>query len=162
MCIPGMISMWGGAVDNIPAGWLLCNGAVINQIDYPDLYKAIGLSFGQQPPENDTFYLPDLRGRFIRGVDDSAGRDPDVSSRTDMQNDNIPSETVGSIQSHALQQHFHWSVGVGADPNNQLTYGPDTPAWTSGEVLGGLPPFGCNLSHETRPVNAYLHFIVKY
>lgn len=161
MCFPGMISMWGGAGDEVPPGWLLCDGSQVSQSKYPNLYQAIGQNFGQNPGEG-VFYLPDLRGRFIRGVDNNAGRDPDVSSRTDMVNTNIPSKTVGSIQSHALQNHFHWGWGVGADPNRNLAYGEMTPAWVSGKYVDPtLTPVDCNASAESRPINAYLHFIIK-
>ncbi|MBR7886294.1 phage tail protein [Escherichia coli] len=47
-----------------PTGWLKCNGAPFSAEEYPELAKAY--------PTNK---LPDLRGEFIRGWDDSRGID---------------------------------------------------------------------------------------
>ncbi|MDC3633251.1 phage tail protein [Escherichia coli] len=47
-----------------PTGWLKCNGAAFSAEEYPELAKAY--------PTNK---LPDLRGEFIRGWDDSRGID---------------------------------------------------------------------------------------
>ncbi|EOA4309828.1 phage tail protein [Escherichia coli] len=47
-----------------PTGWLKCNGAAFSAEEYPVLAKAY--------PTNK---LPDLRGEFIRGWDDSRGID---------------------------------------------------------------------------------------
>ncbi len=47
-----------------PTGWLKCNGAAFSAEEYPKLAKAY--------PTNK---LPDLRGEFIRGWDDSRGID---------------------------------------------------------------------------------------
>ncbi|EHN3654770.1 tail fiber protein [Escherichia coli] len=47
-----------------PTGWLKCNGAPFDPEEYPKLAKAY--------PTNE---LPDLRGEFIRGWDDSRGID---------------------------------------------------------------------------------------
>ncbi|MCX1004622.1 tail fiber protein [Escherichia coli] len=47
-----------------PTGWLKCNGAAFSSEKYPNLAKAY--------PTNK---LPDLRGEFIRGWDDSRGID---------------------------------------------------------------------------------------
>ncbi|EOK0207370.1 phage tail protein, partial [Escherichia coli] len=47
-----------------PTGWLKCNGAAFSSEKYPKLAKAY--------PANK---LPDLRGEFIRGWDDSRGID---------------------------------------------------------------------------------------
>lgn len=52
-----------------PLGYLVCQGQLINKIEYPELYKICGSTFGT---ETDThFYLPDLRGKTIAGYDSS-------------------------------------------------------------------------------------------
>ncbi|WP_436628490.1 phage tail protein [Escherichia coli] len=47
-----------------PTGWLKCNGAAFSAEEFPKLAKAYP-----------TLNLPDLRGEFIRGWDDSRGID---------------------------------------------------------------------------------------
>ncbi|PPC61338.1 phage tail protein [Pantoea sp. ICBG 1758] len=50
--------------DEIPYGWLLCNGAKFSASDYPELARAYP-----------NLTLPDLRGEFIRGADNGRGVD---------------------------------------------------------------------------------------
>src|ERR1043165_4026287 len=107
MSTPGMIMMWGGTVENIPAGWLLCDGSSVSQSQYAGLYAAVGTNFGANPPAGE-FYIPDLRGRFVRGQDPAGTLDPDAAKRTDMQNDTlIAGPKVGSVQADAFQNHVH-------------------------------------------------------
>jgi len=70
---PGTIKMWAGQVSKIPAGYMLCNGDELQKDVYPDLFEVISNSFGGDGLAN--FKLPDLRGRFIVGVDSSQGSD---------------------------------------------------------------------------------------
>lgn len=57
-----------------PTGWLKANGAAVSRTAYSDLFAAIGTAWGAGDGVN-TFNLPDLRGEFIRGWDDSRGID---------------------------------------------------------------------------------------
>lgn len=50
-----------------PAGWLYCDGGAQIQADEPDLFDAIGTTYGSTAT---TFNVPDLRGRVIAGRDD--------------------------------------------------------------------------------------------
>lgn len=59
-----------------PAGWLKANGATVSRALYPDLFAAIGTVFGAGDGAT-TFGLPDLRGEFIRSLDEARGVDPD-------------------------------------------------------------------------------------
>lgn len=159
----GMIMMWGGPKDQIPAGWLICDGAAVSQTQYATLYALIQDIYGQNPPEGE-FYLPDLRGRFVRGVDDGAGRDPDVNSRQDMQNPAIVSTTVGSVQSHAFENHEH-----GYNQPMSQSNVPDNSGICNGHDLintdsstDAVSATNYSVSSETRPVNAYLYFIIQY
>jgi microcystin-dependent protein len=156
MCNPGTIVMWGGTINDIPTGWLYCDGSSVSQTTFPELFSAIGNNFGVNPPKG-SFYLPDLRGRFIRGVDDGSGRDPDVNSRTDMQNPNLDSSTVGSVQSHALQDHTH-SYTTFPFTSGNIASGE---VWAQGPANTGPVEPPAQVSTETRPINAYLYFIIK-
>ena len=51
-------------MEKAPDGWLLCDGSEYNKKDYPKLYDLIKNTFGGS---NDTFIVPDLRGRTIIG-----------------------------------------------------------------------------------------------
>ncbi len=159
----GMIMMWGGLSDQVPDGWLICDGSTVSQTQYADLYTVVQDLYGQNPPDGE-FYLPDLRGRFVRGVDDGAGRDPDVATRTDMQDPSIFSSTVGSVQSHAFQNHNHGYYEVEGQSNIPDNGGIDnghdlinTSADTD-EANSSV----YSVSTETRPINAYLYFIIQY
>ncbi|PIT15970.1 phage tail protein [Snodgrassella alvi] len=57
------------AMDEAPVGWLKANGAVVSRTLYANLFAAIGTRFGAGDGKT-TFYLPDLRGEFLRGWDD--------------------------------------------------------------------------------------------
>ena len=62
----GVIQSWGGV--NAPDGWLICDGSEVNRETYATLFETIGTAFGEGDGI-DTFNLPDLRGRFVRGLD---------------------------------------------------------------------------------------------
>ena len=57
-----------------PSGYLKCNGAAVSRTTYADLFAEIGTAFGAGDGST-TFNVPDLRGEFVRGWDDSRGVD---------------------------------------------------------------------------------------
>lgn len=73
-----------------PKGFLVCDGAMVQKSDYPQLYNLIGTIFGE---DGDLFRLPDLRGRFVRGFDKKNIRDSDHG--------------FGEPQDDAFQGHSH-------------------------------------------------------
>jgi len=62
------------AMSSAPTGWLKANGAAVSRTTYAALFTAIGTTFGVGDGST-TFNVPDLRGEFIRGWDDSRGID---------------------------------------------------------------------------------------
>lgn len=62
------------AMTAAPVGWLKANGAAVSRFTYAALFAAIGTTFGVGDGAT-TFNLPDLRGEFLRGWDDSRGID---------------------------------------------------------------------------------------
>lgn len=115
----GTIVPFGGVKENIPDGWLFCDGQVYAQTTYPDLFDAIGIAWGGS---GDVFNVPDLRGYFLRGVDDGEGIDSDAASRTDRAGDDTLGDVVGSYQSDAFQGHWHL-LGDGSTGESGLTRG---------------------------------------
>ena len=80
------------ATTTAPSGYLKCNGAAVSRTTYADLFAIIGTTHGAGDGSS-TFNVPDLRGEFVRGWDDSRGVD---SGRS-----------FGSSQSDANKQHNH-------------------------------------------------------
>ena len=93
-----------------PTGWIICDGASnLNTYTYRALHSVISNTYGgtaynagttDQSGETTVFTIPDLRGYFVRGIDNGAGNDPDASGRTG-------GDAVGSSQSYANASHRH-------------------------------------------------------
>jgi microcystin-dependent protein len=153
----GSIIMYGGSKDRVPPDWLYCDGSIVSQVEYKELFHYIGHNFGDVVAHpgydpNTQFYLPDLRGRFIRGVDDTANRDPDLPLRRDMQNDKLAQSGVGSVQDDQFREHTHNYTHLNAE--------------TSGIVSGNWWRMGTDATSatggkETRPLNAALYYIIR-
>ena len=170
--VVGTIVPYGGTVkDNPPGqphevhrGWLFCNGAALDRKEYQALYKVVGVAFGA--PDRDRFNLPDLRGRFVRGVDHGAGRDPNAKDRTVSNKGGNKADNVGSLQPDALMHHSHplekpiyehyrsfagWA-GTDLPLKSSRAYKGDK-EWTVKTAETG--------GQETRPKNIYVNWIIK-
>ena len=77
-----------------PNGWLICDGSEYNSTNdlYKKLFDVIGFTFGQN---GNKFKVPDLRGLFIRSLDNGKGVDSD------------PNRTLGNIQDDTFKSHKH-------------------------------------------------------
>ena len=99
----GIIIPFAGPAENIPEGWMLCDGSAISRTDYANLYSAIGVCWGTGDGAT-TFNLPDLRGMFLRGVSGESGNDPDADSRVLLtDNGGNTGNNVGSYQGDAIR-----------------------------------------------------------
>lgn len=159
----GSIIAYGGF--SAPAGrWLLCDGSAISRTTYANLFSAIGVAYGEGDAST-TFNLPDLRGRFIRGVDNGAGHDPDAASRSPSNTGGNGGDNVGSYQGSGIVGHTHSGsvpipvdISVGSSGTGKLVQGQATTFFT--------PSFGFTTNatggNETRPVNVYANYLIKY
>lgn len=100
----GSIQIWAGA--SLPSDrWLVANGQAVNRVTYATLFQRIGTVYGAGDGST-TFNLPDLQGRFPRGIDaiTPLGQQGGADSTT-LTEDQVP-----------LKTHFH---GVGRqDPSD--------------------------------------------
>lgn len=91
------------ATTTAPSGYLKCNGAAVSRTTYSDLFDTIGTTHGAGDGSS-TFNVPDLRGEFVRGWDDSRGVD---SGRS-----------FGSSQSDQNAQHNHTATATSTSTVN--------------------------------------------
>lgn len=138
-----------------PTGFLACDGTAVSRSTYSALFAAIGIAHGQGDGST-TFNLPNYQGRFLRGVDGSAGIDPDKASRTAMATGGNTGNNVGSVQADAFKSHTHLQT-----QNNAA--GASASLGSGGSVLTANSPWTTNATggNETRPFNAYVNFIIK-
>ena len=66
------------AANTPPTNFLKADGAAVSRTTYAALFTAIGTTFGVGDGTT-TFNVPDLRGEFMRGWDDSRGIDNGLS-----------------------------------------------------------------------------------
>jgi hypothetical protein len=90
-----------------PSGWLLCDGAEYEQSEYPVLFNAIGTQYGQS---GNRFNIPDLRGVFIRGLNDM-GVNQNGNRRVGTRDP--ASRSLGEIQLDAYGRHSHGKGSLG-------------------------------------------------
>ncbi|MEN7433419.1 tail fiber protein [Chromobacterium sp. TRC.1.1.SA] len=87
------------ASDKAPTGWLKCDGSYVPKASYASLYAAIQDRFPNPDPKrpntdpNNLFCLPELRGEFIRSLDDGRGVDA--------------GRLVGAPQAQSIEAHGH-------------------------------------------------------
>lgn len=131
------------AAGSSPTGWIKANGAALSRSTYATLFAAIGTTYGAGDGST-TFNVPDLRGEFMRSLDDGRGVD---SGRG-----------IGTFQADDLKSHVHsvpgnTSNGSGS-PNRILSNTNSTPNVTNDtNATGGV---------ETRPRNIALLACIKY
>jgi len=109
------------ATTTAPSGYLKCNGAAVSRTTYADLFAIIGTTHGAGDGSS-TFNVPDLRGEFVRGWDDSRGVD---SGRS-----------FGSSQSDANKQHNHTAsatTSISPSDHNHVFPGDDNLIFANGQ-----------------------------
>jgi microcystin-dependent protein len=178
----GSIIAYAGSA--APTAWLLCNGSSILRASYPNLFTAIGTTYGSA--DGSHFTLPDLTGRIIAGKEASASRLTfavsgidggtlgavgGVESRTITQGylPNVTlTTTIGSGQgSHghagstvALQSNLS-GTGSGAATQGGGSTGLSIAAATLPAMSGTTPLGGSGVALPTAQPTIVLNYIIK-
>ena len=138
----------------VTQGWLPCQGRLVQVNYYKELYQVMGNSCGG---DTFNFNLPDLRGVFLRGVNEDANEDPDRASRTPLNAGSNSGNMVGTYQGDQLMRHRHtyailtpnWDFKI--DNRDAEWYPPVERKNIASESAGG---------NETRPKNVYVYYII--
>jgi hypothetical protein len=142
----GTIVAFGARVANqLPPGWLYCNGGEYSKNEYPQLWTAITDLYGSSRSA-DKGVLPDLRGYFIRGYDDKRGVDPD--------------RQMGTTQGDSFGKHTHGQkVTANAGKGSAIRMDFREDIMGLGEYDQGVQTFATGES-ETRPKNLACYYVI--
>lgn len=149
----GSVLMWPNVTP--PAGWFECNGNEYDPNLYNELFTVLQYTYGTGTISTN-FRVPDLRGAFVRGLDNSKNLDP--------------GRTLGVVQSDGIKNHYHITSNPVNLVHNSTTTGVQrwrtaaaAESWADtvnsntllqGNNFGGIT--------ETRPVNYALVYIIKF
>lgn len=135
--------------DYIPTGYLLCNGSAVNRQTYSLLFAKIGTTYGEGDGTN-TFNLPDLRGKFVRGL----GGNSDLLGKTQ-------GDAIRNITGEVDICHGDNNVtnGVFRD-NGRKSRGRDGNQWYSHSVIFDASTV-VPTANENRPLNMAMNYLIK-
>lgn len=153
---PGTIQWF--AMSAAPAGWLECDGRLLNKVSgsglYAALWAAIGYTYNQVGDGSaDNFRIPDLRGQFVRGWDHGAGVDA--------------TRAFGSSQTDAMQGHQHTMPNfMGGSATLGAVGGGNIYDGVGGKNTSAIVTDGTNgtprTATETRPKNVAMLACIKF
>ncbi|CAF2041113.1 unnamed protein product [Rotaria magnacalcarata] len=170
----GSILAFGG--QNIPNGWLLCNGNALHRQKFISLFKAISTMYGEGDGIS-TFNLPDLRGRVVVG----AGQGLRLSNRELAATFGAEQHTltVNEMPSHSHgindPGHVH-DIGDGSrgqrwginDGGRKWVFGNDhqgfqnNPPTLRAQSGVSILSNGANAPHSNMPPSIAINYIIKY
>lgn len=166
---PGTIISYAG--DKQPLGFIRCNGFEPNKEAFPDLYAAIGDTWGTTTFNDGRYFkLPDTRGQFERDLDDGKKLDPDTARALGSRQETGAPNITGYFRVRPASNENFSSDGAFAKKTSKNE--------TTGLNIGqNFPPVGSvdidiNASristayqdglNEVRPVNYAIRKYIKY
>jgi microcystin-dependent protein len=140
----GAILPYAGLADKVPAGWLLCDGSLVDAGFFSNLFATIKYTYGKgsQPSQ---FRLPDMRSRIPMGFDD-------------MSNAGITYAPSGSTNTAPLVPAGRTNVLA---PDNAQSYELGVQAPVAGEVTGATYTTATNATINTAIHYHGLNYIIK-
>lgn len=160
---PGSMMMWPtltaptALILAAPTGWLLAQGQLVSRTVYPDLFAAIGTTFGVGDGTT-TFALPDFRGRFPLGYS------PGAVNYGDVMGDTEGDLGTANRELRMAHDHSHTIAAAAMTVQTNTTTGGTATRLTTGETHshGGATGTGSALARGT--VHPYLavNFIIKF
>lgn len=154
---PGLICAYAGAV--APAGWLLCDGALVSRTGYAALFAAIGERYGAGDGTS-TFALPDFRGRMALGVGTGSG----LTGRT--LGETGGAEAVALSTNH-LPSHKHGfetrsSIGDASNPRGPVVGSPSNiVAFAEDAATNPVAATGGDEPHPNMPPFLGVNHLIK-
>ena len=153
----GEIKLWSG--ENIPAGWLACDGRTLNVVEYLPLYTVLGNLYGGN---STTFVLPDLRDRTVRGLNPVTQLlgSTTGSDYVTISNNNLPQHNHTATFTNTTSSSGTANVAIPVDsstsskdiPTSEMSLGKaflgsnPVKIYSTGSTTTTLKPFNANVS----------------
>lgn len=148
----GIFFPFAGASGDVPAGFLLCDGASYLRTDYPDLFAAIGVLWGAA--DGTHFNVPNIKGRVVVGFD-SGQTEFDTIAETG-------GEKTHTLTEDEMPSHIHTLYAqMGADGQNRR---PETGSGnysSSGASHSNVDSAGGDDPHNNLQPYTVSHYIIK-
>lgn len=140
----GAILPYAGLADKIPAGWLLCDGSLVDAGFFNNLFATIKYIYGKgsQPSQ---FRLPDMRSRIPMGFDDMSNANINYAPN----NSTAAAPTVPAGKTTVLS------------PDSAQSYELGVQAPVAGEVTGATYTTATNATINTAIHYHGLNYIIK-
>ena len=164
----GSVTSFAG--ETAPSGYLICDGTELRDIDYPELSALIKGKYGAAA-SSDYFKLPNLKGRYVLGYDDTNALEP-LGKSIEEQLPNIKGEWAAYYMppypnmKGCFGKGYHNDVGgnYGLDNSYSVTFNAnktlnpadgktiDNPAYK--DPVNGVPV-------KVRPNSVVMNYIIK-
>lgn len=160
--VTGMVHAYVGTT--APSGWLFCDGTEVTQSAYPELFDALTLPTGIDPPRvypyggsGTTTYTPDLREKFIRGRGDKNSAIVIGSSAANT--------GAGGAHNHTTQ--YNANAGNTSSSGDHATYvnviyGHNHGGNTGGPSSNDSSRWGNTNTYDALPSNGHSHGTYTY
>ncbi len=161
----GVIKMWAGV--KTPDGYMLCDGTALPISEYPELYAAISYTFNESKDKNGVvptvesgrFCLPDLRGRFIVGLDKS--NDGKESDDEYAKCGNTGGEKMHTLTVKEMPKHSHGYSIYQKGSKDRQRFSEKKNNDSDEEEARMTSEIGEDNPHENRPPYYVLAYIMK-
>lgn len=162
--------------NTVPLNYLICDGSVLAQTDYPELWAVLGTLYCSNTVNTTVdFQLPDLRGEFIRGLDRGRGvdlnRTLDIAPQqfstalpvsqsftTDTQGAHTHTTDTQGAHTHTTDiqgAHTHTTNSAGAHTHS-MTFNTAVQSGSSTQCLS-VPNFDGQVTQFTNSAGAHTH-----
>ena len=158
----GQLTMWAGDYNDIPSGWLLCDGSTVSTTTYAALYAKTGVKYGNTGGAG-TFDLPNLTSIFPVGI-------PATTNPGGTGGANSKTLAIGEIPAHTHTAsvtdpgHNHKSAGWNTGGSYPSASGSSHWFYTETKTTGisvSNANTGGGTSFNNRPAYLELCFIIK-
>tara|TARA_R100001460_G_scaffold107633_1_gene156672 strand:+ start:38 stop:961 length:924 start_codon:yes stop_codon:yes gene_type:complete len=157
-------SVFTFATTTVPSGYLECNGAAVSRSTYASLFSAISTTWGSGDGSS-TFNLPDLRGQFVRGWDNSAGVDSGRSFASSQSDQNKTHDHSVTDPGHVHATTFDNKTYFPGGGSTTISYGGagSYPAdvFTMSSATTGIS-LATDGGTEVRVKNKALMYVIKF